>query len=153
DVSCRITEDVEGEISMVVNDDGQGGRTTVECNSENNSDTARIALCHYGPGWAHRAPHALPTSERYLGSMDANYETLTVELRGHLRLIGLNRPEKLNAFNLTMLRELGLALKAVEDDADARVAILFPHGESLTAGLDLAEVGPHVRAGGALFED
>lgn len=50
DVSCRITEDVEGEISMVVNDDGQGGRTTVECNSENNSDTARIALCHYGPG-------------------------------------------------------------------------------------------------------
>ncbi|NLE48639.1 MAG: crotonase/enoyl-CoA hydratase family protein [Sandaracinaceae bacterium] len=85
--------------------------------------------------------------------MDANYETLTFELRGHLRLIGLNRPEKLNAFNLTMLRELGLALKAVEDDADARVAILFPHGESLTAGLDLAEVGPHVRAGGALFED
>lgn len=50
DVSCRITEDVEGEVTMVVNDNGQGGRTTVECNSENNSDTARIALCHFGPG-------------------------------------------------------------------------------------------------------
>lgn len=84
--------------------------------------------------------------------MDGKFESLSYESRGHLRLIGLNRPEKLNAFNLTMLRELSLALKAAEEDEDARVSVLFPHGKHLTAGLDLAEVGPHIRGGGALFE-
>ena len=85
--------------------------------------------------------------------MHGNYESLSFESRGAVRLIGLNRAAKLNAFNLTMLRELGLALRAVEEDPGARVALLFPHGDNLTAGLDLAEVGPHVKAGGALFED
>lgn len=84
--------------------------------------------------------------------MDSSYETISFEVRGDLRLIGLNRPEKLNAFNLAMLRELGLALQAADDDEEARVAVLFPHGKNLTSGLDLAEVGPHIRDGGGLFE-
>jgi hypothetical protein len=31
-----------GTIKIVVNDDGMGGRTTVECRDENNSDTVTI---------------------------------------------------------------------------------------------------------------
>jgi hypothetical protein len=42
DVSCAFDVDIEGKITMVVNDDGQGGRTTTECNDENNSDDVTI---------------------------------------------------------------------------------------------------------------
>lgn len=42
DVSCVIDVDIEGKVTMVVNDDGQGGRTTTECNDENNSDDVTI---------------------------------------------------------------------------------------------------------------
>jgi enoyl-CoA hydratase/carnithine racemase len=33
-------------------------------------------------------------------------ETITVERRGGVRLMGLNRPDKRNAFNVQMLHEL-----------------------------------------------
>jgi len=42
DVSCIIDVDIQGQITMVVNDDGQGGRTTTECNDNNNSDDVSI---------------------------------------------------------------------------------------------------------------
>src|SRR5690606_15038841 len=45
EVRCEITESIEGEISIVVNDDGQGGRTTVECDPDNNVDTVEIPPC------------------------------------------------------------------------------------------------------------
>jgi hypothetical protein len=44
-VSCTIDGAVTGEITMVVNDDGGGGQTTVECNSDNNQDTVTIESC------------------------------------------------------------------------------------------------------------
>ncbi|MHB8874101.1 MAG: crotonase/enoyl-CoA hydratase family protein [Myxococcaceae bacterium] len=76
--------------------------------------------------------------------------TLTLETRGHLLLAGLNRPEKRNAFNLAMLKELALAYARLEDDKELRCLVLFAHGDHFTAGLDLAEVGPHVAGGGSL---
>lgn len=79
--------------------------------------------------------------------------TVTTELRGHVLLIGLNRPDKKNAFNLRMLRELSQAYRAYEDDAQAWCAVLYAHGQSFTAGLDLAEVGPAVHGGGSLFPE
>jgi hypothetical protein len=45
EVSCAITETVEGTITIVVNDDGEGGRTTVECNEANNADAVTIPPC------------------------------------------------------------------------------------------------------------
>ena len=44
-VSCTIDAAVSGQITMVVNDDGGGGQTTVECNSDNNRDTVAIESC------------------------------------------------------------------------------------------------------------
>ena len=42
-VSCQVDRSkVMGIIKMVVNDDGKGGRTTVECRSENNSDQLEL---------------------------------------------------------------------------------------------------------------
>ncbi len=77
--------------------------------------------------------------------------TVTTERRGHVWLMGLNRAHKRNAFNLDMLRSLSAAYTAFEADPELRAAVLFAHGEHFTAGLDLAEVGPAVAEGAALF--
>lgn len=75
---------------------------------------------------------------------------VTVEARAHVLRVGINRPAKRNAFNLAVLRELSAAYARLEDDPDLRCLLLFGHGDHFTAGLDLAEVGPHVAAGGSL---
>ncbi|MDE2421293.1 MAG: crotonase/enoyl-CoA hydratase family protein [Gammaproteobacteria bacterium] len=67
---------------------------------------------------------------------------ITREKRGHVFLIGLNRPEKKNAFTLSMLRELSAAIGEYEADPELRAAVIFAHGESFTAGLDLMDVAP-----------
>jgi enoyl-CoA hydratase len=77
--------------------------------------------------------------------------TITTETRGHLLLIGLNRPQKLNSFTPEMLGELAEAYTRYEADDELRCAVLFAHGKDFTAGLDLAKVGPAIAHGGALF--
>jgi hypothetical protein len=59
------------------------------------------------------------------------------ELRGHVLMIGLDRVAKRNAFDLDLLNELSLAYGEFEADTEARVAVVFGHGEHFTAGLDL----------------
>ena len=44
--------------------------------------------------------------------------TVTTEIRDHLVLIGLDRPEKRNAFSLRMLRELSLRLRAADQNIE-----------------------------------
>jgi enoyl-CoA hydratase/carnithine racemase len=78
-------------------------------------------------------------------------ETISVEFRGQVLLIGLNRPDKMNAFNLQLLRELAAAYGEYERNPDFRCALLHAHGDHFTAGLDLAEVGPAVAQGETLF--
>lgn len=73
---------------------------------------------------------------------------VTVERRGHLLLIGVNRPEKRNAFDLAMIEALAGAYEVLGDDPELRVGVLFAHGDHFSAGLDLAEVGPKVAAEG-----
>jgi enoyl-CoA hydratase/carnithine racemase len=79
--------------------------------------------------------------------------TLTIETDGHVMLVGLNRPEKRNAFSMQMLHDLSDAYTRYEKDADLWCMLLFAHGEHFTAGLDLAEVGPAVARGEPLFPD
>ncbi|MFO0628873.1 MAG: crotonase/enoyl-CoA hydratase family protein [Polyangiales bacterium] len=79
--------------------------------------------------------------------------TVTSVLRDHVLELGLDRAPKRNAFNLAMLRELAEGFTRAEDDPDVRCVLVHAHGEHFTAGLDLAEVGPHVAAGGALMPD
>src|SRR6185312_7882620 len=68
--------------------------------------------------------------------------TVIVEKRGHVLHMGLNRPEKRNAFNTEMLDELGRAYERLERDDELRAGVLYAQGDNFTAGLDLAEVGP-----------
>ena len=58
------------------------------------------------------------------------------ERHGHVFLIGLDRVAKRNAFDLDLLNALSLAYGEFEADSEARVAVVFAHGEHFTAGLD-----------------
>jgi enoyl-CoA hydratase/carnithine racemase len=78
---------------------------------------------------------------------------ISFERRERVALLGLDRADKRNAFDLRMLRELAEAYTAYDDDDGLRCAVVFAHGDHFTAGLDLAEVGPAVKAGAALFPE
>jgi enoyl-CoA hydratase len=76
-------------------------------------------------------------------------ERITVDRDGHVLLIGVNRPEKRNAFDLLALAQLAAAYQRLADDDELRVGVLYAHGDHFSAGLDLAEVGPAVAERGA----
>lgn len=72
---------------------------------------------------------------------------VTTETRGHVFLIGLNRPEKMNAADEQMLHELSLAYAELDKNPDLWVGLVFAHGDHFTAGLDLHDLGPKMATG------
>ena len=72
---------------------------------------------------------------------------ITTEKRGHLWLMGVNRPTKMNAFDADMLRDFGDAYGELERDPELRCGVVFAHGDHFTAGLDLGNVAPLVAEG------
>jgi enoyl-CoA hydratase/carnithine racemase len=64
---------------------------------------------------------------------------ITMEARGNVFFVGLNRTEKLNAFDVEMYRELGLAYGELDRNPDFRCGVLFAHGDHFTSGLDLPD--------------
>src|SRR6202012_450397 len=88
-------------------------------------------------------------TRRMTGSTAAlpHLETVTLERDGHILLIGLNRPDKRNAFNQAMLTDLSRAYGLLESDASVRAGVLHAHGEHFTGGLDLVDVGPNIASG------
>ena len=58
-----------------------------------------------------------------------------------IAVISLNRPDKLNIFNLAMRDALIETVTAVRDHPDARVLILRANGRHFSAGADLTEFG------------
>ena len=67
--------------------------------------------------------------------------------------IGLNRPDKRNAFTLAMIADLARAYALLESDDTLWAGVLFAHGDHFTAGLDLADVGPAILAGAQPIPD
>jgi methylglutaconyl-CoA hydratase len=65
-----------------------------------------------------------------------NFETLIIHDEAQLRTIQLNRPERRNAINATMIAELGRALDEAKAD-DCAVVILTGAGNAFSAGMDL----------------
>jgi enoyl-CoA hydratase len=78
---------------------------------------------------------------------------VVTERDGRVFHIVLDRADKMNAFDLRMLRELAEAVTEYEADESSWCAVLYANGAHFTAGLDLAEVGPAVRSGAALFPE
>ncbi|MBK1873531.1 crotonase/enoyl-CoA hydratase family protein [Marinobacter sp. 1-3A] len=55
----------------------------------------------------------------------------------HILLIGLNRPEKMNAMNRAMYHEIAAAYYQLEHDDDLRVGLMYAEGDHFTSGLQL----------------
>ncbi|MBZ9606054.1 enoyl-CoA hydratase/isomerase family protein [Phyllobacterium chamaecytisi] len=62
---------------------------------------------------------------------------INVTFAGPIATITVSRPEKLNAFDLDMLKELSAACDTVETNAQVRVAILTGAGKAFSAGGDI----------------
>lgn len=69
---------------------------------------------------------------------------IITERRGHVLLIGFNRPEKRNAADFALLQQLSLAYGELERDPDLRAGLVYAVGDHFTAGLDLADIGPRL---------
>jgi 2-(1,2-epoxy-1,2-dihydrophenyl)acetyl-CoA isomerase len=65
------------------------------------------------------------------------YENLTLERRGHVALVTLNRPEKLNALNKGLQDDSVAVCAEIEADDDLRVAIFTGAGRGFCSGADL----------------
>jgi enoyl-CoA hydratase/carnithine racemase len=78
-------------------------------------------------------------------------DRVTVERKGHVLLIGLDRPNKLNAFDFAMLVGLARAVTELEEDKELRAGVIFAHGSAFTSGLDLAEMAPLIARGEAVL--
>ncbi|WLQ14200.1 crotonase/enoyl-CoA hydratase family protein [Hahella aquimaris] len=62
---------------------------------------------------------------------------VNVEKRGHILLIGLNRPEKMNALTVAMFHDIAAAYGRLQREADLRVGLLWAQGDHFTSGLEL----------------
>lgn len=71
-----------------------------------------------------------------------------VEQKGHVLLIGLNRPDKYNAADMELLEQLSIAYGKLDSDNNLRVGLVYAIGDHFTAGLDLADVAPRLNADG-----
>lgn len=65
------------------------------------------------------------------------FTTLNCSLSNHVAQITLNRPNKANAINATMWREIRGAMRWVDSTAEARVAIIDGAGANFCSGIDL----------------
>jgi enoyl-CoA hydratase len=70
-----------------------------------------------------------------------NYQTLLYEKKNGIGTVTLNRPDKLNALNSTVYKELYDVFEAIENDAEVRVVVLTGAGDrAFCAGSDVAEM-------------
>ncbi len=69
----------------------------------------------------------------------AAYETIQFELAEGVARLTLNRPDRLNSFNVQMHDEVRKVLARVRDDADCRVLVLTGAGRGFCAGQDLGD--------------
>ena len=72
---------------------------------------------------------------------------IDTEVRGHVLLIGINRPAKRNGWRVPMFRQLAEAYTRLDDDPSLRVRVLHALGDHFTAGLDLPAIAPYMQRG------
>ena len=68
------------------------------------------------------------------------FENITVETRGNVGLIALNRPQAMNALCAALITELGQALDAFEADDSVGAIVLTGSDKAFAAGADIKEM-------------
>jgi enoyl-CoA hydratase len=74
-----------------------------------------------------------------------NFENVIVEKDGPVGLVTLNRPQQLNALSYALVKDLSLAMQALDEDDAVRVIIVTGGEKVFAAGADIkemAELGP-----------
>lgn len=73
--------------------------------------------------------------------MEETFETIVFEKKNQVAIVTMNRPDKLNACNTRMYRELDRALDLIERDRDIRAIIITGAGDkAFSAGADIEEL-------------
>ncbi len=70
------------------------------------------------------------------------YTEIAYDVADHIATITLDRPDRLNAFTITMMRELCAALDEIDADPDVRAVVMTGRGRGFCAGADLG-TGSH----------
>ena len=72
---------------------------------------------------------------------------VSLEKRGHVLLIGLDRAAKYNAFDVPLYMAVAAAYGQLERDADLRCGVVYGMGKHTTAGVDLQQWAPIFASG------
>lgn len=73
--------------------------------------------------------------------MEFSSPVVTLEIRGHVATLWLDRPEARNALGSAFWHDLPLAADVITSDTDVRVLVIAAKGPHFTVGLDLKEFG------------
>ncbi|MCP4387863.1 MAG: enoyl-CoA hydratase/isomerase family protein [Gammaproteobacteria bacterium] len=65
------------------------------------------------------------------------FETIVLDQQGPVALLGLNRPDKLNAINAPMIDEINLALDQFIKDDSVHAIVVHGNGRAFCSGFDL----------------
>lgn len=79
----------------------------------------------------------------------ADFSQIRYDVDDHIATITLHRPERLNAFTGTMMRELIAAFDLADADDDVRAVIVTGSGRAFCAGADLSSGGDTFARGGS----
>ncbi len=70
-----------------------------------------------------------------------DYQTITIERRGHVAILTLNRPDRLNAINRDVMAEVPAAVAVLQADDEVRALVVTGAGRGFCAGADLMGAG------------
>jgi enoyl-CoA hydratase/carnithine racemase len=82
----------------------------------------------------------------FLGNNMCEYKTISVEVKGGVHWLSLNRPDSLNAINTQMATELRDYFGGLFQDRSCRVVVMRGEGRAYCAGLDIKDHADLVQA-------
>ena len=101
----------------------------------------------------HQYPPEKPKEEP-MASTETKFETLRLERRGHISVLTLDRPDRLNAFNEQLTQELCEALQMeAEQFPRVRVIILTGAGRGFCSGADVNRIARNLQKQQAAAEN
>ena len=77
--------------------------------------------------------------------------TILISNEENIRIISLNRPEKLNAITLVMATELNRAIQDAANDSEVKCLVITGEGRAFSSGGDVDEMGEYLPKAGDLF--
>ncbi|RAY16913.1 enoyl-CoA hydratase/isomerase family protein [Actinomadura craniellae] len=69
-----------------------------------------------------------------------DFETIRYDVADRVATITFDRPDRLNAVNPAMIRELDIAYRAAEDDDDVWLVLVTGNGRAFCAGADVTDI-------------